>query len=394
MTARRTSISAAQARRIALAAQQFTVRTPGNVSSAHLRRLIDKLGAIQIDSVNVLVRSHYLPAFSRLGAYDRALLERLAYKRPRRVFEYWGHEASFLPVETFPLLRWRMERSRTGAGVWGNVARTGREQRELVKRVRETIAQRGPMSASDFEAALPGRTGERRQGWWSWNDTKRAVEFLFWCGEITPLMRRTSFEREYDLTERVIPQDVLHARVDEDDAYARLVEIAARACGIAVESDLRDYFRLPAAGARAAVAQLVEEGRLVPVGVQGWRQSAYLHADARFPRCIERSALLSPFDSLIWNRERTKRLFGFQYRIEIYTPSHKRVHGYYVLPYLLDEALVARVDLKADRRSETLLVHAVHYEPGVNRRAVRARLSEDLEAMARWLGLDRVKMPR
>jgi len=394
MTARRTSISRNQARRIALAAQRFGVPEPAGVSAGHLRRLIAHLGAIQIDSVNVLVRSHYLPAFSRLGAYDRALLERVAYKRPRRVFEYWGHEASYLPVEIFPLMRWRMERSRKGEGVWQGVARVGRERRDLVARVREAIAERGPLSASDFEELRTKRAGARAQGWWSWDDTKRAVEYLFWCGEITPLERRSSFERIYDLTERVIPGEVYNARVTEERAYQELMEIAARALGVAVEADLRDYFRLPLAPAKRAVAQLVEGGRLLPVSVEGWKQQAYLHADARAARRIEASALISPFDSLVWNRERTKRLFDFHYRIEIYTPSHKRVHGYYVLPYLLDEALAARVDLKSDRAGSALLVHAIHYEPRVDRRAVRARLIEDLEKMARWLGLECIKVPR
>ncbi len=391
-TARRTDLSRSQARRIALAAQRFTAKQPNRVSAGQLLRLIEQLGAVQIDSVNVLVRSHYLPAFSRLGSYDRTLLERVAYQRPRRIFEYWGHEASFLPVETFPLLRWRMERSRSGAGVWNNVARVGREERDLVARVRETIEQRGPMSASDFEPER--REPDRKRGWWSWNDTKRAVEYLFWCGEITPLQRRSSFERVYDLTERVIPSDILRVQVDDASAYARLVEIAAQACGIATLSDLRDYFRMPGARTKEAVDNLVESGRLLQVAVAGWKQPAYLHAGARTPRRVEASALLSPFDSLVWNRDRTKRLFDFHYRIEIYTPSHKRVHGYYVLPYLLDESLVARVDVKADRARGVLLVHAIHYESGVDRRPVRARLSEDLQKMARWLELDRVKMPR
>jgi uncharacterized protein YcaQ len=393
MTARRTSFSRAQARRIALAAQRFGTQVPAAVCALHIRRLIDALGAIQIDSVNVLVRSHYLPAFSRFGNYDRALLERVAYKRPRRVFEYWGHEASYLPVEAFPFFRWRMERSRSGAGVWSNVARVGRERSDLVARVRETIAERGPMSASDFED-LGDKRERGRGGWWSWDDTKRAVEYLFWCGEITPLERRSSFERVYDLTERVIPPDVLHVEVDEEEAYRRLVDRAGQAHGIATESDLRDYFRLPLAASKRAVAQLVEAGRLIPAGVEGWKQPAYVHAGARIPRRIETSALVSPFDSLVWNRERTRRLFDFHYRIEIYTPSHKRVHGYYVLPYLLDEALVARVDLKADRSAGVLLVHAIHYEPGVDRRAVKAHLGTDLQKMARWLELDRVKLPR
>jgi len=394
MTARRSSIGRAQARRIALAAQRFGLPQPPHVNAGHLRRLIEQLGAVQIDSVNVLVRSHFLPAFSRLGAYDRTLLERVAYKRPRRIFEYWGHEASFLPIHLFPLFRWRMERSRNGVGVWNGVARVGRERRDLLARVRETIAEQGPVSASNLQHLRERGSGKRGQGWWSWDDTKRAVEFLFWCGEITPLERRTSFERVYDLTERVIPPETYSKRVDEGQAYAQLVDIAARACGIAVESDLRDYFRLPVDAAKNAIAQLVEGERLIPVRVEGWKQQAYLHADARFARRIETSALISPFDSLVWNRERTNRLFDFQYRIEIYTPSHKRVHGYYVLPYLLDEALVARVDLKADRAGGALTVHAIHYEPGVDRRAARARLNEDLQKMAHWLGLERVKAPR
>lgn len=380
------NLSISEARRIALAAQGFGKPKPQSAGAARIRAMIGALGAVQIDSVNVLVRSHYLPAFSRLGAYDRALLDRVAYGKPRRVFEYWGHEASLLPIDTFPLFRWRMERSQNGHGVWGGVARIGKERRDLVDRVRAAFGERGPLGASDFEEAKS--TGS----WWGWTDTKRAVEFLFWCGEITPVKRRSSFERLYDLTERVVPGALLDAHVPEDEAQRRLVAMAARAFGVATESDLRDYFRLPVAGARRAVSELVESGELLPVRVEGWKQQAYLDQAARRPRRIETSALLSPFDSLVWNRERMKRLFDFHYRIEIYTPAHKRVHGYYVLPYLLDERLVARVDLKSDRQASTLLVHAVHYEPRVDRRAVRARLREDLSAMADWLGLERLKM--
>lgn len=390
MAARRTTLDQRQARRIALAAQGFAAARPERVSAGHLRRLVAKLGAVQIDSVNVLVRSHYLPAFSRLGRYDRALLERVAYGRPRRLFEYWGHEASLLPIENYPLFRWRMERSRTGTGVWGGVARVGREQRALVDRVRATIAESGPMSASDFESERPERRGG---GWWSWNDTKRAVEYLFWCGEIAALTRRSSFERVYDLAERVIPAAARERPVTEREAFARLVEIAAAAYGIATETDLRDYFRLPVAAARDAIGDLVEQGVLETVNVENWKQTAFLHAGARVPRSIETSALLSPFDSLVWNRGRIRRLFDFHYRIEIYTPAHQRIHGYYVLPYLVDERLAARVDLKADRQGSALLVHAVHYEARVDRRAVRARLHEDLQKMAGWLELERVKLP-
>ncbi len=385
--ARRVSLSAAEARRIALAAQGFGRSSPSRIGAGRLRDLIGDLGALQIDSVNVLVRSHYLPAFSRLGTYDRALLDRAVYGKPRRIFEYWGHEASYLPIDAFPLLRWRMQQSSKGIGVWGNVARVGREQKDLVRRVRAAIEERGPLSSSEFS------DGKSMGSWWGWTDTRRAVEFLYWSGEITPAKRRTSFERVYDLTERIIPHDILQARVREEDAQRELVLRAARAFGVATEADLRDYFRLPLLGARRAVADLVESQALIPVKVEGWKQQAYLDPQARTPRKIEDAALVSPFDSLVWNRQRTHRLFDFHYRIEIYTPAHKRLHGYYVLPYLLDDRLVARVDLKSDRAGSTLLVHAIHYEPGVDRRSVRSRLAQNLKEMAQWLGLDRVKLP-
>ncbi len=380
------SLSNAEARRLAVYAQGFGRAKPASIEVRRLRALIGQLGAVQIDSVNVLVRSQYLPAFARLGSYDRGLLDRAAYAKPRRVFEYWGHEASLLPIELFPLLRWRMEQSRKGIGVWGNVARVGLERADLVHRVRSAFEERGPLSASDFAEA------KSTSSWWGWSDTKRAVEFLYWCGEITPAKRRSSFERVYDLTERIVPADVLQTRVADEAAHRELVQRAARAFGIATEADLRDYFRLSVEGARRAVAQLVEAGTLVPAAVEGWKP-AYLHHRAHAPRTLHASALLSPFDSLVWNRMRTHRLFDFHYRIEIYTPAHKRVHGYYVLPYLIDTDLAARVDVKSERKASTLLVHAVHYEPGVDRGYVRTRLFDDLNAMARWLELDRVKMP-
>jgi uncharacterized protein YcaQ len=378
--------SAPQARRIALAAQGFGRPARSAPGLADLRRLLARLGAIQIDSVNVLVRSQYLPAFSRLGAYDRALLDRLAHGKPRRAFEYWGHEASILPLELFPLLRWRMERARRGEGMWKFVAGVGREKKALVKRVLETIAARGPLAASEIEEQ------KRSDGWWGWTDTKRAVEYLFWCGEIAAVRRSSSFERVYDLTERAIPPEILRRSVDDEEAWRQLVVRAASSFGIATEIDLRDYFRLPVAAAKRAAGQLVESGELIPAAVEGWKQPAYLHRDARKPRRIEGSALLSPFDSLVWNRPRTHRLFDFHYRIEIYTPARKRVHGYYVLPYLLNEDLAARVDLKADRAGSCLLVHAVHYEPKANHRAVLTALRGDLRRMASWLGLARVQL--
>lgn len=378
---RRTAISLAQARRIALAAQGFGANS--EPSARNILNRVRALGAVQIDSVNVLVRSQYLPVFSRMGSYDRSLLDRAAYRSPRRLFEYWAHEASLVPIESYPLLRWRMERARAGRGMWGNVARVGRERRDLVARVERTFEEHGAMSASDFPEDV------RTEKWWGWSDTKRAVEYLFWTGRLAVVKRRTSFERVYDLAERVITGSVYDAApIDEAEAHRRLLLIAARAFGIATEADLRDYFRLDTADARARVTELVERGALLAVSVEGWKQPAYLHPQARFPRRIDASALLSPFDSLVWNRARTQRLFDFAYRIEIYTPVHKRVHGYYVLPYLLNERLVARVDAKADRQACMLRVHAVHYESSAEKRQVRDALRADLTKLASWLGLE------
>lgn len=380
-------ISAAEARRIAVRAQGFGAR-PESVSAARLRAMISHLGAVQIDSVNVLVRAQYMPAFSRFGPYDRALLDRVLYARPRRFFEYWGHEASFLPVEYFALMRWRMRRAGSGVGIWNNVARVGREQRDLVRKVRSAIAERGPMAASDFDDA------KSVESWWGWSDTKRAVEFLFWCGELSVLRRKPSFERVYDLTERVLPAAALRTHISEDEAFDRLIERAAIAYGVATENELRYYFRIPLEPARAAIVRLKERGVLRPVAVQGWKQKAVMHADAIVPRAARATALVSPFDSLVWNRERVHRVFDFHYRIEIYTPAHKRVHGYYVLPFLFEGSLAARVDLKADRASCVLRVQSVHYEDGVRMREVKPELAAQLRSMAEWLGLERVRLPR
>ncbi|TAM73427.1 winged helix-turn-helix domain-containing protein [bacterium] len=382
------SLRAAEARRIALAAQGFGSRRAAGVRRGTLLSTISRLGLVQIDSVNVLVRSHFIPGFSRLGPYDRTVLERLAYGRSRRLFEYWAHEASLLPLEMFPLLRWRMDRARRAIGTYSEVARLAREQPRFIAKVRKAIEERGPLSASDFD----GARGEG--GWWGWSDTKRALEYLFWSGAVTTASRRNSFERVYDLVERVIPAGILAApALREADAQRELVLVAARALGVATETDLRDYFRLDTSDAKARIAELVEDGKLLVASVEGWRHPAYLDPERRRPRRREMSALLSPFDSLIWHRPRASRLFGFDYRLEIYTPSHKRVYGYYVLPYLLDDALVARVDMKADRAAANLLVHAVHFEDGVARDEVMPRLAADLQAMAEWLSLGSVSLP-
>ena len=373
-------ISPAQARRIALAAQGFGVARPERVDQGHLRRVVKRLGLHQIDSVNVLARAHYLPAFSRLGAYDTGLLDRAAWARPRerRLFEYWAHEASLLPLATHPLLRWRMARADRGEAGYAGMRVFARQRRADAMTVLERIRQEGPLAASDFEAS--------RTGWWEWSDSKRMLEWLFYAGHITTATRRRSFERVYDLTERVIPPAILALPTPpEAEAHRLLIDQSARALGIATAGELRDYFRLGPQAAKAAIAALVEEGVLVPAMVPGW-PPAFLHRDARRPRRIEARALLAPFDPLVWERARTERLFGFRYRIEIYVPPEKRQHGYYVLPFLFGDRLVARVDLKADRKASRLLVHAVHLEPAAPAETQDALVAE-LEALAGWLGL-------
>jgi uncharacterized protein len=378
------TLSAAQARRIALAAQGFGRRDPAAPPPTARRMLASAaaLGVVQIDSVNVLVRAHYLPLFSRLGPYDRDRLDRASWRAPRRLFEYWGHEASLLPVESHPLLRWRMARAADEA--WGGMRRVAADQPELVARVLDDVRERGPISAGRLAAdeARPKRTGP----WWDWSDVKRAIEYLFWSGQVTSARRR-GFERWYDLPERVLPRAIVQAPTpSEADAQRELVRIAARAYGVATERDLRDYFRLPLAAARVRVAELVEAGELEAVTVQGWRPSAYRWPTARLPRRVAGRALIGPFDPLIWERDRVARLFDFHYRLEIYVPAPQRVHGYYVLPFLLDERLVARVDLKADRPAGALLVQAAWAEPHAPAHTAQ-ELAGELRTMAGWLGL-------
>ncbi|HEY6762836.1 MAG TPA: crosslink repair DNA glycosylase YcaQ family protein [Baekduia sp.] len=385
---RRAALSAAEARRVALAAQGFAEPRPLDraVDARALRsRVIDRVGLIQIDSVNVLQRAHYLPAFSRLGAYDTDALDRLAHYAPRRLFEYWGHEASLIPVELQPFLRWRMRRAHDDA--WGGMRRIARDRPELVAAVLEDLRARGPLTAAQL-----GHLDEpqaKKGPWWDWSDVKRALEFLFWSGEITSARRRR-FERLYDVPERVLPPAVLNAPTPPDDeAQRELLRVAARSLGVATEPDLRDYFRLPAADAKVRVPELVEAGELLPVEVEGWRGPAYLAPGARVPRRVDACALVGPFDSLIWERPRVERVFGFRYRIEIYVPKEQRVHGYYVLPLLLGDRLVARVDLKSDRAAGALLVQAAHAEPEAPPETAEA-LAGQLRAMAAWLGLEGV----
>ncbi|MFO1073481.1 MAG: crosslink repair DNA glycosylase YcaQ family protein [Geminicoccaceae bacterium] len=386
------TLSARAARRLALAAQGLA-RPPGSAPDlAALRRTIRRLGLLQLDSVNVLARAHYLPLFARLGPYDRGLIDRLACHdgiperaHRRRLFEYWAHEASLLPVELQPLLRWRMARAERGEGVWSGVAAFARQQPEIVARALAEVATRGPIGVSELSEA-----GSRRGGWWGWSHGKLALEWLFWTGRLTTAGRR-GFERLYDLPERVLPPAVLALPTpDPADAQRELLRRAAQALAVATETDLRDYFRLPVAETRLRLAELVEEGALVPVTVEGWRQPGFLVPDLPVPRRAEARALLGPFDPLVWERARAERLFGFRYRIEIYTPAARRQHGYYVLPFLMDERLVARVDLKADRQVGQLRVRAAHLEAGAEAGAVAEALAQELARMAGWLALERV----
>ena len=346
-------------------------------------RTLARTGLLQIDSVNVFQRAHYMPLFSRMGRYDTDLLTRAAERRPRRIVEYWAHVAAFMPVELWPFMRHRMEHYRQRGHAWSGLP----ERRELVDSLKAQIAERGPTTSRDLDGGLP----RKKEHWgWNWSETKRALEYLFLAGDLAVAGRTTQFERLYDLPERVVPREHLDAPTPtRAEAAVELVRRAAVSHGLGTERCLRDYYRMTTADARPAIASLVDAGELLPVRVQGWPRPAYLHRHASMPRRMEARALLSPFDPVVWERERTQRLFGFRYRIEIYVPESARVHGYYVLPFLLGDRLVARVDLKADRQAGVLAVKAAFAEPGAPPETA-AELAAELGEAAVWLGLDEV----
>lgn len=379
-----------QARRIALAAQGFARPRPGldsTVTSRQVGKIIDRLGFFQIDSVNVLVRAHYMPLFSRLGRYDAELLHRAAGRRPRRLFEYWAHEAALVDVNLWQALQFRME---SGARMWGGMVRIAEQQPEFVEWVLKEVRANGPLTAREIEHDVP-RTKD--QWGWNWSEVKAALEYLFYKGKITAARRNSAFERVYDLPERVIPPAQLDAApLDSAEAHVVLVSHAARALGVGTAQCLRDYFRMSPELSKNAIETLVDIGELIPTTIAGWNRPAYLHRNAVQPRKVSARALLSPFDPLVFERTRVEKLFDFRYRIEIYVPAEKRVHGYYVLPFLLGDRLVARVDLKADRQGGALIVHGAWAEAHAPD-STAAELAQELRLMAGWLSLETVMPP-
>jgi len=375
-----------QARRYALGAQGFSEgRTEGRVDVRHFRRVVDRLGVIQLDSVNVFSRTHYMPFFSRIGPYQRSTLDSWLWSSGE-MFEYWGHMASLLPARDHHLFRWRMTRG----WVWNRAEQLVADQPGYLESVLAQVRERGPLQTSDLEE--PGRSNGG--GMWNWADGKVALEMLFIKGEVTTAAR-PNFVRMYDTPERVIPRRHLETPTPEqEDALAELLVRSAQALGVGTADDLADYFRIRMPVARPILRRLAEAGDLVEVEVDGWDKPAYLHPEASLPRRANGTALLSPFDNLIWYRDRVERIWGFHYRIEIYVPEPKRVFGYYVLPFLLDGDLVARVDLKTNRQTKTLQVRGAFAEPGVDGRHVGPALREELESVATWLGLDDVEVGR
>ena len=375
-----------QARRYTLAAQGFNEgRADGRVDVRHFRKVIDQIGLVQLDSVNVFSRTHYLPFFSRIGPYDRESLDDWIWNSGE-MFEYWGHEASVIPVRDHRLFRWRMEQSLK----WKRLKELEEKQPGYVEDVYQQVVDRGPLQTRDLD-----RPGERdREAMWGWNNGKVALEVLFLQGRVTT-SHRPNFVRMYDVTERVIDPEYLEGSSPiHDEALTELLVKSAGAMGVGTAEDLADYYRIRMPAARPLIRRLVEDERLVEVEVEGWDKPAYLHPDASLPRKARGTALLSPFDNLIWYRPRVERLWDFHYRIEIYVPEPRREYGYYVLPFLLDGILVARVDLKTDRRSNVLKVQGAFAEPDVDLKRVGRALRKELDMVANWLELDDLTIGR
>lgn len=387
----RSSLSAGEARRIALAAQGFARPRPADPGTRQLNLALARMGTLQIDSVNVFARSHYMPLFSRLGPYDTDALDRLLFARRPSYVEYWAHVASFIPAADWALFRFRMRdlRTRYGSkpGNWYD------SHRSVVGQVRAELADRGPLRAAQIEHEA--KTGARGP-WWDWDVVKNALEYLWMFGEVAIAGRR-GFERRYGLAEHVIPADALTADIPRADAIRELVRRAMAASGVATAADVADYWRIAdRPSVLQALSDLTDAGEVEPVGVAGWTTAgrpakAWLHRDARIPRRIDATALLTPFDPVVWFRERAERLFDFDYRIEIYTPPAKRRYGYYSLPVLVDDDIVGRIDLKADRAASTLRVQSAWWEPGRPADAA-ARVADELRAAARWQSLERISV--
>ena len=380
MAKRFDSLSIADARRIALSAQGFdTARPTTKATQRHVDALIARLGVIQIDSVNVLVRSQELPLFARLGNHDRNAIPKAT--QAQKLFEYWGHEAAHLPVDLYPLFRWKMDAARTGKVTHWGLTSFYEDNKAFVKRTLKHVATNGPTTSRE----LSTRT-EKKGTWWDWDEAKVALEYLFLTGELMSRGRGSDFARIYDTPERVLPQRVIDAPTpSEHDARKQLLLRSAIAQGVATASDLADYYRQKLATVKPLITELVEEGELREVAVDGWTEKAFVHRNAKLPKQLHATALLSPFDSLVWCRPRNERLFDFHYRIEIYTPKEKRKFGYYVLPFMMNGEMVGRVDLKADRANSKLLVHSVHTEKGVKRSTINDALNTELRTMASWL---------